>query len=131
MPLKSTIDPYYFSIEWRALRNAVLLRDGKLCQYCGNRGTQADHVRPRKSGGPDSPDNLVCCCPRCNQLAGGRRFRSFETKKQWLLKQIAPTQITICNGQLPDSGAYQRMDGLSTKKRRASWGRRRNARKRS
>ncbi len=55
------------------LRRAVLKRD-KCCQYCGADETTrsgpwgliAEHVVPKKMGGPDAEFNLVKACTPCN-----------------------------------------------------------------
>lgn len=78
-------DPYYDTTEWRILRFDVLIRDKHICQYCGDRAHQADHVIPRKAGGYDLPENLVAACSSCNRIAGNNRFPSFEEKKAWIL----------------------------------------------
>lgn len=79
------IDPYYESKEWRELRKAVCQRDKHICQYCGSTGHQADHVIPRRKGGPDTMSNLVCACRDCNKIVMGSLFPSFEAKKAWIL----------------------------------------------
>jgi 5-methylcytosine-specific restriction endonuclease McrA len=84
------IDPFYYSPQWKALHDAVLARDHGICRYCGEKGVQADHVIPRRKGGPDTLNNLVCCCPRCNKLLGGKQFISFKEKKRWLQKELHP-----------------------------------------
>ena len=63
----------------------MLIRDKHICQYCGDRAHQADHVIPRKAGGYDLPENLVAACSSCNRIAGNNRFPSFEEKKAWIL----------------------------------------------
>jgi 5-methylcytosine-specific restriction endonuclease McrA len=77
---------FYQSSHWRALRAAVLERDDHICQYCGDGAIQADHVKPRRKGGPDTMANLVACCTSCNRVAGDRVFASVERKKAWLLR---------------------------------------------
>lgn len=67
------IDPYYWTAEWHALSHEVVERDGYICRYCDKHGTQADHVIPRKKGGSDTLDNLVCACADCNRIAGNPR----------------------------------------------------------
>jgi len=84
------VDPFYFSYTWKKLHDEVLARDHGLCRYCGSLGNQADHVIPRKRGGPDELSNLVCCCVRCNKLAGGKQFSSFKEKKKWILGELHP-----------------------------------------
>ena len=85
------IDPFYFSTKWYKLRAIVLHRDRNVCQYCSGYGMQADHIIPRGRGGNDTIDNLVCCCPRCNKLAGGRVFKSFYNKRKWIRKMLRLT----------------------------------------
>ena len=51
----------------RLSRHSVLARDNYTCQYCGsNRDLTIDHVVPRWVGGPQTWENLVACCRRCN-----------------------------------------------------------------
>jgi hypothetical protein len=55
----------------RANRRNLLLRDGHTCQYCGLRAAPAeltiDHVVPVSRGGsPNSWENQVVACKRCN-----------------------------------------------------------------
>lgn len=65
------------TIRIRAINNAVAIRDGHYCQYCGADLLESvnammtitrDHIVPRGRGGTNSPDNLVCCCTVCNSL---------------------------------------------------------------
>jgi 5-methylcytosine-specific restriction endonuclease McrA len=58
--------------EKRATRAAVLLRDGRLCVYCGGRADTVDHILPRCRGGGDTWFNLVAACQSCNGLKGNR-----------------------------------------------------------
>jgi 5-methylcytosine-specific restriction endonuclease McrA len=55
-------------------RKNVIMRDGHKCQYCGtSRGPMTvDHVLPRTRKGPDSWENMVCACVRCNNSKGDR-----------------------------------------------------------
>ena len=67
-------DPYYRSREWRALRAAILRRDGYRCAVpgCPNRASVADHIKPRRDGGADAPHNLRSLCEHHhNQRAHG------------------------------------------------------------
>ena len=83
-----TIDPYYSSPEWIELRTRVVQMNQNICAYCGGQGFQADHVIPRRKGGPDAISNLVCACARCNKLVGGLLFDSFSEKKIWILAKL-------------------------------------------
>jgi 5-methylcytosine-specific restriction endonuclease McrA len=53
-------------------RKNVITRDGHRCQYCGaTRGAMTiDHVIPRKVGGNDTWENMVCACVACNNKKG-------------------------------------------------------------
>lgn len=57
-------------------RRNLFARDRNCCQYCGHHFPTSelsiDHVRPRMLNGPDTWENLVCSCVRCNAKKGGR-----------------------------------------------------------
>lgn len=57
-------------------RRNLFARDRNRCQYCGHffptSELSIDHVVPRSQGGPDTWENLVCACVRCNARKGGR-----------------------------------------------------------
>lgn len=57
-------------------RRNLFARDRNRCQYCGRlfptSELSIDHVLPRSQGGPDTWENLVCACVRCNARKGGR-----------------------------------------------------------
>jgi 5-methylcytosine-specific restriction endonuclease McrA len=57
-------------------RRNLFARDRNQCQYCGHHFPTSelsiDHVLPRSQGGPDTWENLVCACVRCNARKGGR-----------------------------------------------------------
>jgi hypothetical protein len=56
-----------------AIRQQVRQRAGFACEYCGVNESDTggvltiDHFQPTTRGGDDSLDNLLYCCPRCNQ----------------------------------------------------------------
>ena len=69
------VDPFYLTKEWDALRRACLQRDGYKCQHCqakvigkkrGGSTPHVDHIKPRKSGGTDTLDNLRTLCASCH-----------------------------------------------------------------
>ena len=64
--------------HWTALRAQTLLRDKKVCAYCGRRATSVDHVLPRCKGGQDEMTNLVACCSKCNRVKSGRTLQEAE-----------------------------------------------------
>ena len=56
---------------WRRIRDAILKRDGHLCQPCKRAdrltlATQVDHVTPKAEGGTDADDNLQAICAQCH-----------------------------------------------------------------
>jgi hypothetical protein len=67
------------------LRGEILNRDHYRCQYCGadlkeleEKGFPAhvDHLKSKRSGGKETPDNLVAACWKCN--LGKKDFDLFE-----------------------------------------------------
>lgn len=55
------------------LRQRVRQRANFACEFCGISETDTggeltvDHFQPLSKGGDDGLDNLIYCCPRCNQ----------------------------------------------------------------
>ena len=66
--------------EMPLTRRNVFQRDGHACQYCGYRGDQLsiDHVLPRSRGGPDTWENVITACIRCNVGKGNRTPREAQ-----------------------------------------------------
>ncbi len=59
----------------RRFRYYLWCRDNGRCQYCGKAvnpqyGWHIEHILPFSFGGPDSEDNLVVACIRCNLKKG-------------------------------------------------------------
>jgi hypothetical protein len=60
------------------LRSLVLRRAGERCEYCqlsqvGQEATfHIDHVIPRASAGPTTPENLALACVSCSLRKGAR-----------------------------------------------------------
>lgn len=46
------------------------------CGYCGAKmdDLTVEHILPRSRGGPDTPDNVVLVCARCNLKKGSKRL---------------------------------------------------------
>lgn len=60
--------------QWRKIRQRVLDRDQRVCQWCGSEDANTvDHVIERSMGGSDSEDNLVAACSRCNFSRVGKK----------------------------------------------------------
>ncbi|GAA1563077.1 HNH endonuclease [Actinomadura kijaniata] len=68
----------YVAMRWRHgkrppwSKRGVHLRDRGRCQYCGGRGHTIDHVVPQSRGGPDTWENTVLACGKCNNRKGNR-----------------------------------------------------------
>lgn len=74
-------DPHFVP---RAVRRAVLRRDGHRCVYCGSRRRlQCDHWRPVAAGGVAVMSNLVTLCARDNLIKSdywpGRRYHPWPS----------------------------------------------------
>lgn len=82
-------DPFYTSPQWRALRAAVLKRDGFRCSVtgCTTRASVADHIKPRAIGGADDPHNLRSLCERHHNTRrrGGKRGAAGTDAQGWPL----------------------------------------------
>jgi 5-methylcytosine-specific restriction endonuclease McrA len=65
-----------YSLNVPLTRRTIMLRDGYVCQYCGQPLPKAeatiDHVVPKSRGGATSWDNVVCACRACNTHKGSR-----------------------------------------------------------
>jgi len=57
----------------RALRRAVMARDGHRCVQCGTtESLSLDHIHPWSLGGPDTYENLRVLCRSCNSSKGAK-----------------------------------------------------------
>ena len=67
-----------YDAAWRALRPAILARDGYVCQLCGLPGADSvDHIIPMAQGGDRlDPSNLRAAHRSCNSAAGGATRRT-------------------------------------------------------
>lgn len=69
----------YSASAWRTLRIQIIKRDNFTCQDCGikpdqTRKLQVHHIKRRKDGGTDTPDNLLTLCFSCHKKADGRLY---------------------------------------------------------
>ncbi len=76
-------------------RKNIITRDNNRCQYCGStKGPMTiDHVIPKRMGGDDSWENLICACAKCNNKKGDHTPEQAEM--HILKKPIRPTFITF------------------------------------
>lgn len=79
---------------WSKIRERILIRDGYVCQYCGNDATTVDHVIPISKNGTDEPDNLLSACAKCNYSKGNRMSPFFGVARTPLTLPFpfSPTQ---------------------------------------
>ena len=72
------------------VREYVLQRDGRVCQYCGKAGgkLETDHVIPRSKNGPSRISNLVTSCRDCNQRKDNRSLEEFLKDDPARLRRI-------------------------------------------
>lgn len=66
--------------KWSVVREAVIIRDGHRCTYCGiaSGPFDVDHIKPRSRGGKNSAQNLTTSCVHCNRQKGAR------TPEEWM-----------------------------------------------
>lgn len=58
--------------QWEFLRELVLEHAGYKCEVMGcnrKRALTVHHIMPRRKGGPDCMENLICLCPLHHDIA--------------------------------------------------------------
>ena len=70
--------------RWRAVRRAVLRRDGFRCVKCGKAGRlEVDHRQRIEDGGAEyDPDNLQALCRGCHIAKSARENRKPESPER-------------------------------------------------
>jgi 5-methylcytosine-specific restriction endonuclease McrA len=54
-------------------RQLIYKRDDRTCGYCGSiKDLTIDHIIPKSRGGPNTWENLICACVKCNVRKGNR-----------------------------------------------------------
>jgi 5-methylcytosine-specific restriction endonuclease McrA len=86
------LKPYRATSHWKKIRLKVLARDANTCVYCGDIGTEVDHVYPKSKGGEDTLDNLVAACRRCNIKKKDAVFLGSASTPPAFREQISPIQ---------------------------------------
>jgi hypothetical protein len=75
------------------IREQVRTRAGFACEYCGVTETDSageltvDHFYPQVLGGADTLENLIYCCPRCNQHKGDYWPQQADSLALWNPRQ--------------------------------------------
>jgi 5-methylcytosine-specific restriction endonuclease McrA len=85
-------------------RRNLFARDHNTCQYCGRRFNTSDlsldHVIPRSQGGPNTWENIVCACLKCNVRKGGRT--PVEAHMKLVRSPIKPRRNPVVSIKLSD-----------------------------
>ena len=90
----------------RFSKRNVFLRDGYICQYCGDdvskKTATLDHVLPLSHGGKSTYENSVCSCAPCNANKGNDK--NIKPKKA----PIKPTyyQLVEQRKKMPFTGVH-------------------------
>lgn len=69
---RESVKVYGTRTEWMALRERVLIRDGRKCRLCSCKtNLQVDHIRPAAKGGQSVMTNLWTLCADCHAKRPG------------------------------------------------------------
>ncbi|MEM0983748.1 MAG: HNH endonuclease [Planctomycetota bacterium] len=83
-------------------RRNLFARDRNRCQYCGHffptSELSIDHVKPRSQDGPDTWENLVCACVKCNARKGGRTPE--QARMKLIKKPVRPKRNPLISIKL-------------------------------
>jgi 5-methylcytosine-specific restriction endonuclease McrA len=85
-------------------RRNIFARDHNQCQYCGKKYPTSelslDHVVPRSQGGPNTWENIVCACVKCNVRKGGRTPE--QARMHLIAKPVKPRRSPVISIRLAD-----------------------------
>jgi hypothetical protein len=62
---------------------------GQACYFCGDPSNSVDHLVPYSRDGVDTPENLVPCCFRCNQMKSNLTIGEFVLRMEKILETLA------------------------------------------
>lgn len=88
--------PFYRRAEWRALRTAILTRDGHRCATpgCATRASHVDHILAvSRGGGALDPANLRSLCAPCHSRKTARADGGFGNR----LRPDTPLRARGCD----------------------------------
>ena len=80
----------------------IKLLSGNKCSYCGVTDNLAlDHIFPKKFGGKDAGDNLICACRSCNSSKGKKDLMEWMDCKNtfpplMILRRYLKLVISYC-----------------------------------
>lgn len=98
-PLPSVVrlERYIHAPRWRVVlsKRNIMKRDNYQCQYCGTTDEKLtiDHVIPRRFGGQETWENLVCACIICNNKKGD--YRPEEVGLKLVRKPKRPSNVSF------------------------------------
>jgi 5-methylcytosine-specific restriction endonuclease McrA len=98
---------YHIPLKYREIpltKKNVLRRDGYTCQYCGTKEgpMTIDHVVPRRYGGKDTWENLVCACFKCNNEKGDNLPEQVGMKLIKKPRKPSYLSLLFSNMKVPD-----------------------------
>ena len=70
--------------------NKKLVEESNQCAYCGCcDNLQWEHIIPKSRGGPDSIDNMVQACPKCNLAKSDKDpFEWYEIERRYEIPRL-------------------------------------------
>jgi len=85
------------SPHYSETRKRILQRDNYICQYCGGKADQIDHIKEQMKGADYDDENTISCCRMCNLNLQGKNFETKVVKqrayKQRAIKEHAFTTL--------------------------------------
>lgn len=104
-----------------AIKQDILARDGCTCVYCGNRGSQVDHVVPHSKGGPGTVQNGVTSCRTCNHKKRNSTGVSWTTVGIYHLLDVGES-LSWMDTFIPVNDDSRKKKGVKyAKKRYTAW----------
>jgi hypothetical protein len=82
VPLPQVNRGRLLGVAWRKLREVILRRDHRTCQYCGMGAAEVDHVIPLVRGGDNDPGNLAAACRSCNRRKHTKTAEEFREQSR-------------------------------------------------
>ncbi len=88
----------YNNLRTKKIHPSAILRENQMlvkeasntCSYCGcNENLQWEHIIPKSRAGPDSIDNMVLSCRKCNLSKGDRDpFEWYGKEKRYEIPRL-------------------------------------------
>lgn len=70
--------------------NKILVKEENRCAYCGKKDNlHWEHIIPKSRGGPDTMDNMVLACQKCNLEKGDKDpFEWYGLERKYEIPRI-------------------------------------------